>query len=148
MFGLNWGGGLYVNYVLLICWVMDVTWWCCAVSTPTASALAAGSRVAWVLDFVIFNATIILRRILALGRLSVCLGLCLVWWLAAHDNSIQKPAKSSPTVAETKRMDCRRRDAPPDRWPLLHSRLLRVGERCRGGTGDGGTLRDGHRASA
>ena len=25
--GLNWGGGLFINYALLIIWTIDVSWW-------------------------------------------------------------------------------------------------------------------------
>ena len=27
LFGLNWGGGLFINYALLIAWILDVAWW-------------------------------------------------------------------------------------------------------------------------
>jgi len=27
MAGLNWGGGLYVNYLFLIIWTLDAAWW-------------------------------------------------------------------------------------------------------------------------
>jgi hypothetical protein len=27
LFGLDWGGGLYLNYALLVGWVADVVWW-------------------------------------------------------------------------------------------------------------------------
>ena len=101
VFGLNWGGGIYVNYALIICWVLDVTWW-------WLRGLDAYRRRPWplvaawhgFLIFVIFNATIIFETgLVRWAGLSVCLGLCLVWWLAAHNNSTQKPAKSSPTLA-------------------------------------------------
>src|SRR5258705_2442126 len=27
LFGLNWGGGLFINYALLIAWIVDIGWW-------------------------------------------------------------------------------------------------------------------------
>src|SRR5438876_5398952 len=27
VFGLNWGGGLFVNYAFVAAWVADVVWW-------------------------------------------------------------------------------------------------------------------------
>jgi hypothetical protein len=27
VFGLNWGGGLFINYILVIGWIVDVIWW-------------------------------------------------------------------------------------------------------------------------
>jgi len=27
LFGLNWGGGLFINYALLIAWIVDIAWW-------------------------------------------------------------------------------------------------------------------------
>jgi len=27
LFGMDWGGGLYVNYLFTLAWAMDVAWW-------------------------------------------------------------------------------------------------------------------------
>jgi hypothetical protein len=27
IYGLNWGGGLFINYILMIGWIVDVMWW-------------------------------------------------------------------------------------------------------------------------
>ncbi|MGH9968955.1 MAG: hypothetical protein ACREBG_14300, partial [Pyrinomonadaceae bacterium] len=27
VFGLHWGGGLFINYALLIAWIVDIAWW-------------------------------------------------------------------------------------------------------------------------
>ncbi|MFN2513268.1 MAG: hypothetical protein ABR568_17825 [Pyrinomonadaceae bacterium] len=83
--GLNWGGGLYINYALLIAWVMDVSWWWWRghdVYRRRPWLLV----VAWhgFLIFIVFNATVVFKtgpvRWLGLG---VCLGLGLVWGLSA-----------------------------------------------------------------
>ena len=102
VFGLNWGGGLYVNYALLAGWVLDVTWW-------WAGGLAAYRRrprplaAAWhgFLIFIIFNATVVFKTGPARwAGLCLCAGLCLVWWLAARGNLAGGPGKRPLTVAE------------------------------------------------
>src|SRR5262245_9335433 len=27
VFGISWGGGLIINYVLILAWILDVVWW-------------------------------------------------------------------------------------------------------------------------
>jgi hypothetical protein len=100
--GLNWGGGLYINYALLICWVLDVAWW-------WLRGLDAYRRrprplvAAWhgFLIFIIFNSTVIFKTgFVRWAGLCVCLGLCLVWWLAAKGNSIRTSDQYPSRVAE------------------------------------------------
>src|SRR5687767_13567769 len=63
LFGLNWGGGLYVNYALLTGWILDVMWW-------WFGGLDAYRRRPWplvlawhgFLIFVVFNATVIFEN--------------------------------------------------------------------------------------
>ncbi|MGI9167765.1 MAG: hypothetical protein ACR2G5_15525 [Pyrinomonadaceae bacterium] len=105
VFGLNWGGGLYVNYALLIGWVLDVIWW-------WLRGLDAYRRRPWplvaawhgFLIFIIFNAAVIFETgFVRWVGLCVSLGLCLVWCLVARDHSIhssQGRAKYPPTAAQ------------------------------------------------
>ena len=60
MFGFNWGGGLYINYALLIAWIVDIAWWW------RSSLGSYRSRPRWLLAiwhgffiFIIFNATVV-----------------------------------------------------------------------------------------
>lgn len=85
--GLDWGGGLYVNYLLLIGWFADVVWW-------WAGGLGSYRRRPWLLTatwhalliFIIFNSTVIFEtRVTRWIGLLVCLGLCVVWWHIARD---------------------------------------------------------------
>ena len=83
--GLDWGGGLYINYLLLSAWVMDVSWW-------WWGGHGAYRRRSWplvaawhgFLIVIVFNATVVFKtgfvRWLGLG---VCLALGLVWLLTA-----------------------------------------------------------------
>mgnify|MGYP003286478304 CR=1 FL=1 len=81
VFGLNWGGGLFVNYALLIAWMVDIAWW-------WRSGLDSYRKRPWlliaawhgVLIFIIFNATVVfgdgIVRWLGLG---ICVLLTLSW---------------------------------------------------------------------
>ena len=95
VFGLNWGGGLYVNYALLVGWSLDVIWWW--VRGVEAYRSRPWQVVAlWhgFLIFIIFNAAVIFGNGFARwAGLSVCLGLCLVWSLAARGRSTSSPGK-------------------------------------------------------
>jgi hypothetical protein len=78
--GLNWGGGLYFNYALVVCWVLDVAWWWRGLETyrrrPT------GVTVIWhaFLMFMIFNATVVFATgALRFIGLVLCLCLCVLW---------------------------------------------------------------------
>jgi hypothetical protein len=80
--GLDWGGGLFINYALVIGWVVDVAWWWRGLD-------AYRNRPRWLvaawqgfLIFMIFNATVVFKtgplRWIGLG---LCLGLVLLWLL-------------------------------------------------------------------
>lgn len=94
VFGLNWGGGVYVNYVLLAVWLLDVTWW-------WARGLDSYRQRPWPLVaawhgfmiFIIFNAAVVFETGFARwAGLCVCLGLCLVWWVAVRGNLTSGPS--------------------------------------------------------
>jgi hypothetical protein len=102
VFGLNWGGGLYINYALIIGWVVDVSWW-------WARGLDSYRRRPWPLTaawhgfliFIIFNATAVFKTGPARwAGLCLCLGLGLAWWLAARDNLTRRPGKRPLTAAK------------------------------------------------
>ncbi len=86
VFGLNWGGGLYINYALMIGWVLDVAWWW--LRGPDSYRRRSRPLVAaWhgFLLFIFFNATVVFKSGAARwAGLVVCLGLCVAWWLVAR----------------------------------------------------------------
>lgn len=89
MFGLNWGGGLYVNYALMIGWVLDVSWWWLR-GIDSYRGRPAPLLVAWhgFLIFIIFNATVVFKTgFVRWTGLCICLGLFLVWWLAFKNST-------------------------------------------------------------
>jgi hypothetical protein len=57
--GLNWGGGLYLNYVFTLVWFVDVLWWW----TSMQSYLARPRPIEWAvqgfLGFIAFNGTVV-----------------------------------------------------------------------------------------
>ena len=63
VFGINWGGGVFINYALGILWTADVAWWWFA-------GLASYRRRPWLLVliwhcfliFIIFNATVVFEH--------------------------------------------------------------------------------------
>ena len=79
--GFNWGGGLFVNYALLIAWVVDIAWW-------WRSGLDSYRKRPWLLValwhglliFIIFNATVVFGDgMVRWVGLAICLLLTLTW---------------------------------------------------------------------
>jgi hypothetical protein len=90
VFGINWGGGLYLNYAVAILWISDVAWWWLA-------GVSSYRRRPWLLTitwhsfliFIIFNATVVFGHglVRSIGVL-VCLVLCLSWIVIARHRSV------------------------------------------------------------
>jgi hypothetical protein len=90
VFGINWGGGLFINYAVAILWTTDVAWWWYA-------GMSAYRRRSWLLTliwhsfliFIIFNATVVFKEGLTrwIGLL-VCLTLCLSWVSISRHRSL------------------------------------------------------------
>jgi hypothetical protein len=82
LFGLNWGGGLFINYVLLVSWMIDIGWWW----VGGLDSYRRRSRllvVAWhsFLIFIIFNATVVFADgIVRWGGLLICFVLAVSWF--------------------------------------------------------------------
>jgi hypothetical protein len=86
VFGINWGGGLFINYALMLAWITDVVWW-----WGWSDAYRRRPRLLTVIwhgfmIFIFFNATVVfgagLLRWIGAG---LCLGLgLLLWFSGAH----------------------------------------------------------------
>jgi hypothetical protein len=81
VFRVNWGGGLFINYALLILWISDVGWWW----KSGLESYRQRSRIvvlAWhsFLIFIIFNATVVFKTgvVRWIGLLITVL-LCAAW---------------------------------------------------------------------
>ncbi len=95
--GLNWGGGLFINYALIIGWVADVALW------RLRGLAAYRNRPGWLaaawqgfLFFIIFNAAVIFKT----GPLRwIGLGFCL-WlaflWLLVKGGKASRPLDGKP----------------------------------------------------
>jgi hypothetical protein len=62
VFGLNWGGGLIINYTLLLIWMFDVgSWWHQGLLSYRRRALPWLLTWHGFLLFIIFNATVVFK---------------------------------------------------------------------------------------
>ncbi len=81
LFGLNWGGGLFINYALLIVWMVDIAWWWRG-GLDSYRQRPWPLMIAWhgLLIFIIFNATVVFGDgIVRWIGLAICLMLILAW---------------------------------------------------------------------
>lgn len=88
--GINSGGGLYVNYALLILWIVDVIWWWSA-GLEAYRSRATIISVAWhgFLIFIVFNATVVFGYgFVRWAGLFMCLSLCLVWLFSRQQRTV------------------------------------------------------------
>ena len=90
VFGINWGGGLFINYTVALLWLADVVWWWFA-------GVSSYRRRPWLLTiawhsfliFIIFNATVVFKDGLTrwIGLL-ICVTLCLSWFVVNRQRSL------------------------------------------------------------
>lgn len=89
MVNLDWGGGLYFNYALVIGWILDIAWW-------WLRGLDSYRQRPWLLLvlwhsfilFMFFNATVIFESgPQRWAGLLLCIILCIVWLNAARHSS-------------------------------------------------------------
>ena len=81
VFQLNWGGGVYVNYVFVVLWLLDVLWWWRGVDAydqrPRAWVWAWQSFFL----FIVFNATVVFKDgALRWIGLVMCVAMGAIWW--------------------------------------------------------------------
>jgi hypothetical protein len=99
--GLDWGGGLFINYALIIAWIVDVALW------RLRGLDAYRNRPGWlvavwqgILFFITFNATVIFKT----GPLRwIGLGFCL-WlaflWLLVNGGKASRRSEDKPIFKE------------------------------------------------
>ena len=83
--GYNWGGGLFINYAVLIGWIVDIScWWLSGINSYLHRRWFL--VLAWhaFLIFIIFNATVVFNRgIVRWFGLVISLYLIVMWILVA-----------------------------------------------------------------
>ncbi len=97
VFGLDWGGGLFINYALLVAWVLDVAWWWRGLELYRRRPRWLTALWQGFLVFIVFNATVVFKTgaLRWIGWL-LCLGLCAVWWRASA-STLPGTQKGRPT---------------------------------------------------
>jgi hypothetical protein len=79
VFGLNWGGGAYVNFLFLACWLADAAWWRAAPDRVRPRTAIWLLRAFYLL--IIANAAIVFARGSARLAGFVLVGALLAVWL-------------------------------------------------------------------
>jgi hypothetical protein len=79
---LNWGGGLFVNYLFALAWLSDVLWWWIARETYEKRPCWLTTIYHAFFIFMVFNATVVFASgpVRWLG-IAICAGLGVLWWI-------------------------------------------------------------------
>lgn len=57
--GLDWGGGIYANYLFMFVWSCDVAWWWLRPANYLSRSILIESIIQVYLAFITFNATVV-----------------------------------------------------------------------------------------
>ena len=96
VFGVNWGGGVYLNFFLAAAWVVDVIWWWRGLDSYRRRSKAV--EVGWnVFLFVMFfNATVVFASgVVRIVGLCVCAILCILWVIAFSRSTRSEEIRAS-----------------------------------------------------
>jgi hypothetical protein len=101
--GFDWGGGLFINYALIIGWIIDAACW------NRLGLDAYRNRPRWLaaawqgfLFFIVFNATVVFKAgPLRWTGLGLCLWLAFIWLLARRGKAPRGP-EEKPIFEESK----------------------------------------------
>lgn len=81
VFRIYWGGGLFINYMLILAWLADVVWWWARPESHRNRPRIIDRIWQGFLLFIIFNATVVFKDgVLRWIGLILCAGLILIWW--------------------------------------------------------------------
>lgn len=58
-YGLDWGGGVYINFLFNAVWLADAGWWCLAPASYLARSRGWDLVVHGFMAFIVFNAVIV-----------------------------------------------------------------------------------------
>jgi len=81
VFGINWGGGLFINYALMLAWLADAGWWWASPESHRNRPRIIDRIWQGFLLFIIFNATVVFKAgPLRWIGLALCAALIVLWW--------------------------------------------------------------------
>jgi hypothetical protein len=87
VFGMDWGGGLWINYAFISAWILDTIWWWRGLEPyqRRPRLLVATWQVIFI--FMVFNATVVFKTgVLRVLGLVLCFGLPAVWlWVRSRN---------------------------------------------------------------
>jgi hypothetical protein len=87
-FGIYWGGGLFINYAMILSWIIDVIWWWGWPDAYRSRPRLLNAIWHGFLIFIFFNATVVfgtgLLRWIGGG---LCMGLLLLWLFSVANKS-------------------------------------------------------------
>jgi hypothetical protein len=88
MSGLDWGGGLYLNYLFTAVWVGDVLWWWLAPGGYERRPRWLGGMVPGFLGFMAFNGAVVFAAgPVRWASLAACAALAVLWCLTRGTHS-------------------------------------------------------------
>ena len=98
MVGLNWGGGIYFNYVFTLAWLAVVAWWWCDPQWHACRSRLLSRCWHSLFLFMVFNGAVVFGHgpVRWLG-LVLCLGLGGLWWIHGRrkrDVKTPRPTRS------------------------------------------------------
>jgi len=91
LIGVNWGGGIYLNYLFALAWVADVAWWWLAPASFAARSPKLTAIWQGFFFFMVFNGTIVFGDgpVRWFGVV-ICGTLNVLWWRARSDKAASR----------------------------------------------------------
>jgi len=86
--GINWGGGVYFNYVVMAGWIIDAAWWWRGVDAWRKRPLWITAAWQAFLIFMIFNAMVVFKTgALRMIGIVMCFVVCSMWLYSSAKGS-------------------------------------------------------------
>lgn len=93
--GLDWGGGLLINYAFVLAWLLEVAWWWRGGNDYWRRPRLF--EIVWqgFFIFMIFNATVVFKTgPLRWVGLTLCVALAILWWAVGRADA--RPLRLKP----------------------------------------------------
>lgn len=78
--GLDWGGGIYFNYIFAALWLVDVVWWWVGSQARARRPKWLSAALHLFLAFIIFNATVVFESGILRWSVLAAIACLAVWW--------------------------------------------------------------------